>query len=204
MKIYTRTGDDGTTALFGGPRVPKNHVRVAAYGSIDEVNASLAVCRANEMLQLDCAIDLAHQLTQLQSMLFEIGAILATPAPAPAAARDKSGQITPADIARIESWIDAAEEQVSPLTTFVLPGGCTLSASLHVARTVCRRAERDILTLFEEKTTDERILPVLQFTNRLSDLLFVWARLANVFAKTPDIPWLPRSSQEGQPKNERP
>jgi cob(I)alamin adenosyltransferase len=181
MKLYTKTGDDGTTGLFGGGRVPKTSARVDAYGTVDETNASIGVARA---APLDAAID--GVLAQVQGDLFTIGAELAC-------VPGKEGKLGMAligaeDIARLERAIDAADAACQPLKSFVLPGGTPQAAALHVARTVCRRAERAVLAMTDAPARDDIVI----YLNRLSDLLFALARQANVVAGVPDVPWRPR------------
>jgi cob(I)alamin adenosyltransferase len=179
MRIYTRGGDAGTTALFGGRRVPKTHPRVGAYGSVDEANALLGTARA--ALADD---ELDPLLRELQNALFEVGADLATPEDA--AARARLTPLDEADTDRLERTIDRLDGQLEPLRRFVLPGGHPAAASLHVARTVVRRAEREAIALAETEPVNPH---VLVFLNRLSDLLFVLARLVNARAGVPEAPW---------------
>lgn len=178
MKLYTKGGDDGTTSLFGGRRVPKDHPRVAAYGEVDELNAVIGLvistCSDGEM---------AMQLRQIQSDLFVVGAELATPD-----GMHANPAIGEGHVLQIEQWIDKATEEVTPLKTFVLPGGCTTGAGLHLARTTCRRAERVVKTLDGEEHLNKWVVIYL---NRLSDLLFALARAANHRAGVPDVPWTP-------------
>ncbi|MBV9108746.1 MAG: cob(I)yrinic acid a,c-diamide adenosyltransferase [Gemmatimonadetes bacterium] len=187
MKIYTRTGDRGDTGLFGGGRVPKDHVRVDAYGEVDELNSTLGLV----VLHLDAAGEqaLADGLRQVQGDLFTLGANLATPAPEDGGR--ENAYIPPLDPARIEAmeqWIDAADGELQPLASFVLPGGSPAAAVLHLARTVCRRAERRVVTLSQQATVRPEYV---MYLNRLSDLLFTLARLANHRAGIPDVPWVP-------------
>ncbi len=169
-KIYTRTGDQGQTGLIGGVRVPKDQARVAAYGEIDELNAALGLARAH-------ATDrrLAVLLGAIQRDLFALGAQLADPSASVGAKKAKAA-ITAARIARLEKAIDARQADLPPLTHFILPGGSPLGASLHLARTICRRAERTTVTLARQERVDARVLAYL---NRLADLLFVLARFEN-------------------------
>jgi cob(I)alamin adenosyltransferase len=168
MKIYTKTGDKGTTGLFGGTRIPKSSVRLHAYGTLDELNACLGVIGA----EADVPEDLRTQLTWIQTLLFSIGADLATPLESKANIK----RMTEEPALQLEQWIDVMEETLPPLTTFILPSGSRVGALLHEARTVCRRAERWIVELHEkEKITDA----IIVITNRLSDYLFVAARYAN-------------------------
>jgi cob(I)alamin adenosyltransferase len=181
MKIYTRTGDDGTTGLFGGGRVKKASLRVEAYGTVDELNAALGVARAT---RLDPSIDAV--LAEVQADLFALGAELACVP----GKEEKLGMplLSSAEGTRLERAIDAAEEGLPPLTSFVLPGGTPQAAALHHARTVCRRAERAVLAIEEAPSRAE----VVVYLNRLSDLLFVLARRANHLAGVADVPWAPR------------
>ena len=180
-KIYTKTGDTGDTGLFGGGRVGKDHPRVEAYGDIDELNAVLGMARAVEMMP---RID--EVLVPVQRDLFAIGALLATPN------RDKmreqlaKARVDDERIAQLERAIDACDAELEPLRAFILPGGTPKAAALHVARTVCRRAERRVVALQEEAE-----LPplVVIYLNRLSDLLFVLARLANRRAGAGEVTW---------------
>ena len=179
MKIYTRTGDTGETALFDGSRVSKADPRVDAYGHIDELNAVLGQARA---AGVDPAMD--AWLDHLQRDLFALGAQLADPA-SRIAARVTKADIGPEDTARLEAWIDEAEAGLAPLRRFVLPAGVPASAALHLARTVCRRAERHVVALGAHAVDAD----VLAYVNRLSDLLFVLARLANARAGVSDQEW---------------
>jgi cob(I)alamin adenosyltransferase len=185
MKIYTRTGDRGDTALFGGVRVPKDDVRVEAYGAVDELNAVLGIAMGH--LAAEDLPEVARRLRVLQGDLFVIGANLATPAPEDGGRRsDYIPAIPHGRIAEMERWIDDAEQELPPLTVFILPAGTTAAAALHLARTVARRAERRVITLARQATLEA---DVIVYLNRLSDLLFVWARLANHRAGVPDMPW---------------
>ncbi len=183
MKIYTRTGDDGTSGLFGGPRVRKNSPRLEAFGTLDELNALLGVARAQGL-----SSDFDRLLTRVQNELFDLGAELASPAPA-AMGTDTVG---PAHVAALEAEIDRYDAQLPPLKTFILPGGTTAAAALHLARTVCRRAERCVLTLAD--APQEQVSPrVVIYLNRLSDWLFVLARAANAQAGVADVNWIKSS-----------
>lgn len=181
MKIYTRTGDRGDTGLFGGGRVPKDDPRVDAYGDIDELNAHLGVARAAEVMP---RID--EVLVPVQRDLFALGALLATPDHAKMREQLSKARIDDDRIAQLEQAIDDAEEELEPLRAFIIPGGTTKSAALHVARTVCRRAERRVITL--SRTTELPPLVVI-YLNRLSDLLFVLARVANHRAGAGEVSW---------------
>jgi cob(I)alamin adenosyltransferase len=169
VKIYTKTGDLGETSLLGGMRVPKDHLRVSAYGDVDETNAALGVVRALAEEPLE------RLLLAIQKDLFAIGAQLADPSHKVAAKRTKAA-VTAAQVRRLEKAIDAREARLPPLRSFVLPGGTPAAALLHQTRTVCRRAERSVVTLAREADVDPRIIVYL---NRLSDLLFVLARVEN-------------------------
>jgi cob(I)alamin adenosyltransferase len=183
VKIYTRTGDSGDTGLFDGTRVLKSDLRVATYGDVDELNAWLGLARS----AMPHAAELAEMLVQIQRDLFAIGARLADPSHR-IAERVAKTDIGAADVVRLERWIDMLESLLPPLRRFVLAGGSTAGATLHVARTVCRRAERAIVALraADESSFDPALLI---YVNRLSDLLFVMARVANFRDDTPDIEW---------------
>jgi cob(I)alamin adenosyltransferase len=176
MPLYTRTGDDGETGLFGGRRVPKEHVRIEAYGAVDELNSLIGLLRAEP---LDAALD--QDLQRIQALLFEVGADLATEGGAASLPA-----VQPA-IAEAERWIDASERDVAPLRSFVLPGGTRTAALLHVVRTAARRAERRYWSLVRVAADTPR--PIGVYLNRLSDLFFTWARRANARAGVPDVPW---------------
>jgi cob(I)alamin adenosyltransferase len=182
MKLYTKTGDDGTTGLFGGGRLPKTSRRVGTYGTVDETNATIGVARAEG---LPPVID--EVLALVQEDLFALGAELAC-VPGKEA-KLPMRPIAEEDIARLERAIDDADGACPPLTNFVLPGGSRQAAALHVARTVCRRAEREVLGLDDAPARGELVV----YLNRLSDLLFALARRANVIAGVADVPWKPRA-----------
>lgn len=179
MKIYTRTGDSGDTALFDGTRVSKADRRVAAYGEVDELSAWLGLVTAGTLDQ-----DIREQLLQIQRDLFALGARLADPSHRIADRVTKAG-IAGDDIARLERWIDGLDAELPPLRRFVLAGGTAAGASLHVARTVCRRAERAIAALGETASEKE----LLVYVNRLSDLLFTMARAVNARAGAAETEW---------------
>jgi cob(I)alamin adenosyltransferase len=179
VKIYTKTGDGGETGLVDGSRVPKDHARVCAFGDVDELNAAIGLARVPAAPELQALLD------GVQRDLFAIGAQVADPR-AQVAARKEKAALGPARIVELEKAIDAREARMPPLTAFILPGGTALAASLHVARTVCRRAERSILSLGRTDPVDPLILVYL---NRLSDLLFVLARHANHEAGQPEAKW---------------
>jgi cob(I)alamin adenosyltransferase len=179
VKLYTKTGDMGETSLLGGARVPKDHLRVAACGDVDETNAALGAVRAF------AAEPLRRLLFAVQKDLFAIGAQLADPTREVAAKRAKAA-VTAAHVRRLEKAIDAREGELPSLRAFVLPGGTPAAALLHQARTVCRRTERSVVTLAREAEVDPRILVYL---NRLSDLLFILARSENRSAGRDEDRW---------------
>jgi cob(I)alamin adenosyltransferase len=182
VKLYTKTGDDGTTGLFGGARVKKASLRVEAYGTVDETNAAIGVARAAKLDEQTDAV-----LAQVQVDLFTLGAELAC---VPGKEAKMSMKLLDAgDSERLEKAIDAAEEGLPPLKTFVLPGGSAQAAYLHLARTICRRAERAVLALDDTSPRSEIVI----YLNRLSDLLFVLARKANSTLGVQDVPWTPRA-----------
>jgi len=184
MKIYTKTGDDGGTGLFGGERVLKNDARVDAYGSIDETNALLGVARAAGL-----STSLDASLQRIQAQLFVLGAELATPASH--RPRLELPLISAADAEQLEREIDQLEADLPPLTSFVLPAGSPGAAALHHARTVCRRAERAVVGIRESAELRGELIIYL---NRLSDLLFVMARHQNQSAGVADVAWAPRGA----------
>ncbi len=181
MKLYTRTGDDGTTGTFGGSRVAKDGPRIEATGTVDELNSALGLAAAV------AAGTMANVLKDLQSRLFDLGADLATPVDSSMA--DKTVRITDEHVAAIEQAIDEATEGLAPLQVFILPGGTELAARLHLARTIARRAERRIVTLAEAAPVSAATVP---FINRISDLLFALARRANHEAGVEDVAWRPK------------
>ena len=168
-KVYTRTGDDGTTGLVGGARVPKESLRLEAYGTVDELNSHIGMALAIGLCER-----LAAELPAIQNQLFDLGADLATPATSQA--RHPVPTVQRRHIEALETLVDELNEVVGPLTNFLLPGGSPGAAQLHVARTVCRRAERQATTLAREDAIGPTVLPYL---NRLSDALFVMARFEN-------------------------
>lgn len=187
MKIYTKTGDKGTTGLLGGTRVPKHHFRIDTYGTVDELNSWIGLLR-------DCQEDAGFKkiLTDVQDRLFTIGAILATD---PEKEILKSGKkrvnipgISEKDIAKLESEIDAMNDSLPPMTHFILPGGHQIVSYCHIARTVCRRAERKVSALHEDSPLNPI---VLTYINRLSDYLFVLARKLSSDLQAEEIKWVP-------------
>lgn len=178
MKIYTRTGDDGTTGLFGGPRVSKDDKRIEAYGTVDELNAALGLARNSAG-----PAELLRQLEVIQHQLFSLGAELASPNP-----REMGTQmLRESDVDILERWIDQWESQLPPLRNFILPAGTNLSVQLHLARAICRRAERRLVTLMQ--ATEMTSIPI-RYLNRVGDLLFVQSRVANHLAGVGDVPWV--------------
>ena len=181
MKIYTKTGDTGDTGLFGGGRVPKDHVRVAAYGDVDELNSVIGLARATDPVEFEDAL-----LESIQRDLFSIGGHLATPDPEKVRKALEKASLSADRVLEFERAIDAADRELPALTAFVLPAGTPKAATLHVARTVCRRAERQVVHLAAQETVPELFVVYL---NRLSDLLFTLARLANHRAGIGDVTW---------------
>jgi cob(I)alamin adenosyltransferase len=182
MKIYTKGGDQGKTDLFGGGRVVKSDPRVNAYGEVDELNAAIGAARS---LGTAALADLDTLLGPIQEQLFAVGAVLATPA-----AAKSQGALPPLEdawVTALEQAIDRWDGELAKLTAFVLPGGSPLAASLHLARTVCRRAERAVVDIAVSHAIDPKVVVYL---NRLSDFLFVAARVANHRAKVPEVLWL--------------
>jgi cob(I)alamin adenosyltransferase len=181
MKIYTRTGDQGDTGLFGGGRVPKNHPRVAAYGDVDELNSLLGVVRATPPADW-----FEPLLESIQRDLFSIGGQLATPDPAAVAKALAKAKLSGERVTEFEHLIDQADAELPPLRAFILPAGTAKAATLHLARTVCRRAERSVVALAQDSPVPELFVAYL---NRLSDLLFTLARLANHRDGVADVTW---------------
>ncbi len=183
MKIYTKTGDTGTTGLYGGQRVPKHSPRIQAYGEVDELNAVLGLVRAETTHE-----PIQQSLLEIQNTLFVMGAQLASPRVDP-----KIEIITSAHVDFLERQIDAITEALPPLRHFILPGGSRTAAQLHLGRTVCRRAERTAVHLSQlpNESVDHWVLIYL---NRLSDFLFVLSRLANQLEKKPDTEWIPKGT----------
>jgi cob(I)alamin adenosyltransferase len=183
VAIYTGSGDGGETGLFGGGRVPKDDPRLEACGSADELNAAVGAARAAGLPP-----DLDEVAARLQAELFVLGADLATP-PGGAVRPDQVVRLGSEAVAAVEAEIDRCEAELAPLGHFILPGGCSAGAALHLARTVCRRAERRLVALARSQ---EISAPALPFLNRVSDLLFVMARLANAQAGVEERAWPPK------------
>ncbi len=190
MKLYTRTGDDGTTGLFSGSRVSKDDPRIEAYGTVDETNACIGIvmgaCEATQPVEAR----MLEVFAQVQSRLFDLGADLATPQGGKQS--DRVMRITDAHVQEAERWIDEFDGMNAPLRAFVMPSGCELAARLHLARTVSRRAERLMVTLSMREPVGAG---AMQYMNRLSDLLFAMARVANKVHGVNDVPWIPSTRQ---------
>ena len=181
MKIYTRTGDQGDTGLFGGGRVLKTHPRVEAYGDVDELNAAIGMARSIELMP---RVD--EVLVPLQRDLFAIGALLATPDREKMKKQLEKANIDDGRIAELERAIDDGDRELEPLKSFIIPGGTPKAAALHVARTVCRRAERRVIALMPDEEVPQIVVVYL---NRLSDMLFTLARVANRRAGAGEVTW---------------
>ena len=188
MKVYTKTGDNGTTALFGGTRVPKHHIRIDSYGTVDELNSYIGLIRDQDIDKKS-----KETLIEIQDNLFTLGAILATD---PEKTILKNGKerlnipkITEEDVLALEQHIDEMETNIPPMTHFVLPGGHTTVSYCHIARCVCRRAERLASALYEVSPFDER---ALKYLNRLSDYLFVLARKLSYDLGAEEVKWIPK------------
>lgn len=179
MKIYTKKGDKGETALYGGTKTQKSDVRIHAYGTVDELNSAIGMVLSHELSDSGNEI-----LRQVQNDLFVVGATLATPDPE----KSRINEVGQDEIEQLEKWIDMLEESLNPLKSFILPGGSGAGAALHFARTVCRRAERETVALSQQ----ESIPPAaVIYLNRLSDLLFVLARFENKHQNAEETPWVP-------------
>jgi cob(I)alamin adenosyltransferase len=179
MKIYTKTGDEGQTGLFGGPRVSKDNVRIEAYGTVDELNAAIGLARCQPLPP-----EIDQCLLRVQSDLFSVGAELATPDPQ----KHGTALISERQIAALETAIDQLEATLPPLRNFILPGGSLGAAQLHVARGICRRAERRVVTLASQPQASVSS-QIIRYLNRLGDYLFVAARASGQLASIPEIPW---------------
>jgi len=184
MKLYTKTGDDGSTGLYGGGRVMKHHPRIEAYGTVDELNSWLGMCVSACGQDNSTEVRMRAILIQLQSRLFDLGADLATPTGAATEAR--VARIGDRHISEAEAFIDEIDGGNEPIREFVLPGGTVLAAHLHVARTVCRRAERLLVSLSGDQTIGGA---PIRYLNRLGDLFFAMARRANSARGVADVPW---------------
>lgn len=190
-RIYTRMGDRGETSLAGGQRVRKDEPRIECYGTIDELNSfiGMACCSAEELSAREPRIGaLARTLERIQHELFNLGSIIAT---LPQDVHPKQPRVTDADVKQLESEIDAANAELAPLRSFVLPGGSRLNTELHVCRTICRRAERLLVTLADH---DDVPPEAIYYVNRLSDALFVWSRWVNHVLGAPETLWSPNKA----------
>ncbi len=193
-RIYTKRGDSGETSLVGGTSVPKDHLRIEAYGTVDELNSFIGIARVSaDEAAADCKPleHLSRILLRVQHELFNLGSILATE---PEQVRPQQPQIAEADVAQLEREIDRANVELASLPSFVLPGGCRLNAELHVCRTVCRRAERILVAL---SRAEEVPGTALRYLNRLSDALFVWSRWACVKLGAEEVLWQPNEAASG-------
>lgn len=190
-RIYTKTGDDGTTGLGDFSRVPKTDARIAAYADVDEANAAIGVAIALGGL----AVELTDVLTSVQNDMFDVGADLCVPEPQVTTARQKKDiRVTETHVERLEAWCDTFNEQLEPLSSFILPGGTPGAALLHQARAIVRRAERTTWALLEADPDRTSVLPA-KYLNRLSDLLFILSRVANPGG---DVLWKPTTGQPAE------
>jgi len=200
-RVYTRHGDGGSTRLVGGQNVSKSDLRLEAYGTVDELNAFVGACRCTlgEMLRLSppsvhTQLDmLSTSLLRIQHELFNLGSILAT---LPADIQPKQPRVTQAEIEALEQAIDARQNDLVPLRSFVLPGGTRINADLHIARTVCRRAERACVALQEDGRPIDSL--AIRYLNRLSDLFFVWSRYVSLLVGASEILWEPNLASSAQ------
>jgi cob(I)alamin adenosyltransferase len=194
-RVYTRQGDRGETGLAGGQRVPKDGPRISAYGTVDELNAFVGAARVTAVEMAPTTQEMASFgkiLLRVQHELFNLGSILAT---LPEDVHPKQARVTDADVAQLEFEMDQMNEDLQPLRSFVLPGGCRLNAELHVCRTVCRRAERDLVAL----SRIEAVPPeTIRYLNRLSDALFVWSRWASHMTLALETVWEPNQATSGR------
>ncbi|MBK9169645.1 MAG: cob(I)yrinic acid a,c-diamide adenosyltransferase [Bryobacterales bacterium] len=184
-RIYTRRGDAGETSLAGGQRIPKDAPRIDCYGTVDELNAAIGTARVSAVAAGDPVAQLAEILLRVQHELFNLGSILAT---RPEDVHARQPRVTLVEVGRLEREIDAMNESLPPLRSFVLPGGCRLNSDLHVCRTICRRAEREAVALSRQEYVSAEALTYL---NRLSDALFVWSRWASKQLGVDEVLWSP-------------
>jgi len=192
MKIYTKTGDKGETSLFSGQRVPKNDPFIDALGTVDECNSAIGAAVA--LLPMESSFKTSReQLEYIQHALFDLGAALATPRTKAAPTKIEKTRFDPETIELLEKWIDTMEEQLPPLHTFILPGGHPSGSMLHLARSICRRAERLVIPIHKHADVSDN---VVIFLNRLSDYLFVASRHVNFLAKRPETLWEKHKKQE--------
>jgi cob(I)alamin adenosyltransferase len=194
-RVYTRRGDEGETSLAGGQRIAKDAPRIEAYGTVDELNSVLGVARATA--EESGLRAFAEILLRVQHELFNLGSILATQ---PEDVHPRQARVTEREIARLEQEMDKMNEGLAELRSFVLPGGCRLNAELHVCRTVCRRAERRLVTLARA----EEVPPeAVKYLNRLGDALFVWSRWASAESRSPETLWEPNRAASGLAGDEK-
>lgn len=179
-QLYTRTGDLGTTSLVGGERIKKNSIRLEAYGTLDELSSALGIVAADQQ----CQKEVSDEIVEIQNELFNVGAYLATAVPQ--GEEPKCESLTAEKLSRLEGWIDTLDEQTPKIRAFILPGGSKIAAQCHLARTVCRRAERIVLTLAETEYVDPAVTTWL---NRLSDYLFIAARFLNFMLGVDETVW---------------
>ena len=194
-RIYTKTGDTGETKLVGGQKVPKDDLRIECYGTVDELNSFVGLARTSLESFSPAAVPLARLaeiLKRVQHELFNLGSILAT---VPKDVHEKQPRITEVEVEQLEKEIDEANEHLEPLRSFVLPGGSRVDAELHVCRTVCRRAERLLVSLAHDTVVPDE---AFQYLNRLSDAFFVWSRLANHVMQKTETVWQPNAAASGQ------
>ena len=194
-RVYTRQGDGGETALAGGQRVPKDGLRINAYGAVDELNSFIGVARATIAEMTPDAPPIAalgEILLRVQHELFNLGSILAT---LPEDVHPKQARVTDADVTQLEREMDLMGAELARLRSFVLPGDCRLNAELHVCRTVCRRAERELVALSRQESIPGE---TVRYLNRLSDALFVWSRWASQVLQAPEVLWEPNQSSSGK------
>jgi cob(I)alamin adenosyltransferase len=198
-RVYTRHGDGGRTRLVGGQEVPKDDARIEAYGTVDELNAFVGVARQSLAEALAGAPGAAERLAQLgdvlarvQHELFNLGSILAT---LPEDVHPRQPRVTSVEVAALEAEMDRCQAELAPLRSFVLPGGCRLNADLHVARTVCRRAERRAVELARDAPVDPE---AIRYLNRLSDAFFVWSRWASHLLGAPEVLWEPNRAASAE------
>ncbi|MCB1119608.1 MAG: cob(I)yrinic acid a,c-diamide adenosyltransferase [Chlamydiia bacterium] len=190
MKIYTRTGDKGHTTLFTGKKIPKNDLLMDAIGAVDETNSAIGSALSFFPAETNTLLPLRYQLETIQHALFDVGAALATPRTEASAAKIDKTRFDPEATKQLEEWIDTMESTLPPLKTFILPGGHPAGALLHLARSLCRRAERDALPLNQRGDLSDH---VLMFLNRLSDYLFVSSRFLNHQLNSPETTWQPHA-----------
>jgi cob(I)alamin adenosyltransferase len=198
-RVYTRGGDKGETSLAGGQRVPKDSLRIEAYGTVDELNAHIGVVRdtTEKLAAAHSAMsELDAILKRVQHELFNVGSILAT---LPEDVHPRQARVTNAEIDQLEAEMDKMNEHLPVLRSFVLPGGCRLNAELHVCRTVCRRAERILVAFARTEQVDAEII---RYLNRLSDALFVWSRWASHTLGVAEILWEPNRAASGRRENQ--